>query len=163
MLTTRMLNDTFDRMLTINRALDQAAQRGSDAPRSWVPAFDVAERKDAYVLLAELPGVNPEDVEVAFEQNVLTVRGTKRPSFDTAKAGELRLYAAERLAGRFERSVRLPESVDADRIDAAFAHGLLTITVPKAQAAQARKITIRGATEPGRVESGSAPESDTDN
>jgi HSP20 family protein len=80
---------------------------------------------------------------VQFEQNVLTIRGTKPASFDVSTDGELRVFAAERVHGGFERSVRLPEFVDADRIEASFANGLLTITVPKAQAAQPRKISIR--------------------
>jgi HSP20 family protein len=131
-------------MLTLNRALDQAfgSVRGE---RVWVPALDVAERGDAYVVHAELPGVNPDQVDVSFEQNVLTIRGTKPASFDVAAEGELRVFASERVHGTFERSVRLPEFVDADRIDAHFSNGLLTVTVPKAQAAQPRKIVIRGA------------------
>ena len=88
--------------------------------------------------------LNREQVDVSFEQNVLTVRGNKPASFDVAAEGEVRVFAAERVHGGFERSVRLPEFVDADRIEATFNNGLLTITIPKAQAAQPRKITIRG-------------------
>ena len=143
MLNTRTLGTSLDRMLTLNRALDQAFNgMGS---RVWVPALDVAERGDAYVVHVELPGVSPDQVDVRFEQNVLTIRGTKPASFDVATEGEVRIFAAERVHGSFERAVRLPEFVDADRIDAAFTNGLLSITVPKAQAAQPRKITIRGA------------------
>src|SRR5690349_23187203 len=144
MLTTRSLGSSLDRMLTLNRALDQAFN-GVTGSRVWVPAMDVAERGDAYVIHVELPGVSPEQVDVSFEQNILTIRGTKPASFDVASEGEVRVFAAERVHGGFERSVRLPEFVDADRIEATFANGLLTITVPKAQAAQPRKITIRGA------------------
>jgi HSP20 family protein len=79
---------------------------------------------------------------VSFEQNVLTIRGNKPASYNTTSDGELRLFAAERVHGGFERAVRLPEFVDADRIEASFANGLLTVTVPKAKAAQLRKITI---------------------
>ena len=142
MLTTRSLG-TLDRMMTLNRAFDQAFN-GTQGSRVWVPAMDVAERGDAYLVHAELPGVNPEQVDVSFEQNVLTIRGTKPASFDVANDGELRVFAAERVHGTFERSVRLPEFVNADRISASFAHGLLTITVPKAEAAQPRKIMING-------------------
>jgi len=142
MMNTRTLG-TLDRMLTLNRALDQAFNGVGNA-RVWVPALDVAERGDAYVVNAELPGVSPEQVDLQFEQNVLTIRGTKPASFDVSSEGELRVFAAERVHGSFERSVRLPEFVDAERIEANFTNGLLTITVPKAQAAQPRKITIRG-------------------
>jgi HSP20 family protein len=143
MINTRSLGSSLDRMLTLNRALDQAFN-GVAGSRVWVPALDVAERGDAYVIHAELPGVSPDQVDVSFEQNVLTIRGTKPASFDVAAEGELRMFAAERVHGSFERSVRLPEFVDAEKIDANFANGLLTVTVPKAQAAQPRKIAIRG-------------------
>lgn len=148
MLTTRSLNTTLDRMLTLNRALDQAftgAWQG-DATRTWVPAVDVVEQKDKYVLYAELPGVNAQDVEIGFEQNVLTIRGTKRSPIDPSSQGELRVYAAERAAGGFERALRLPEFVDGDHISADFANGVLTVTVPKAQAAQPRRIAINTST-----------------
>jgi HSP20 family protein len=152
MLNTRSLGTSIDRMLTLNRVLDQAFN-GVGNSRVWVPALDVAERGDAYVVHAELPGVSPEQVDVRFEQNVLTIRGTKPAGFDVQNEGELRVFAAERVHGSFERSVRLPEFVDAERIDANFSNGLLTITIPKAQAAQPRKITIRGAhtTEPQQI------------
>ena len=140
MVNTRSLGTPIDRMLSLNQAFDQAF--GALGSRVWVPAMDVAERGDAYLVQAELPGVSPDQVDVSFEQNVLTIRGTKAGSFDVNAEGELRVFAAERVHGSFERSVRLPEFVDADRIDAKFAHGLLTITVPKAEAAKPRKIAV---------------------
>ena len=143
MLNTRTLGTSLDRMLTFNRVFDQAFNGAGSSV--WVPALDVAERGDAYVIHVELPGVSPDQVDVSFEQNVLTIRGTKPASFDVAAEGEVRVFAAERVHGGFERAVRLPEFVDADHIDATFTNGLLTVTVPKAQAAQPRKITVRGA------------------
>lgn len=144
MLNTRSLNSTLDRMLTLNRALDEAFNSTwANGNRVWVPAVDVIERKDAYVLYAELPGVDPSQIDVSFEQNVLTIRGTKQGSIDSAKDGELRVFAAERVTGTFERSVRLPEFVDGDKIGADFSNGLLTVTIPKAQAAQPRRIEIK--------------------
>ncbi len=141
MLTNRTLSYTLDRM---NRALDQALTADFTARQVWVPAVDVVEQKDSYVLYAELPGVDASQVDISFEQNVLTLRGTKRSAFDSTKQGELRVYAAERVHGAFERSLKLPEFVDGDKISADFANGLLTITIPKAQAAQPRKISIGG-------------------
>jgi len=140
MLNTRNLN-TLDRMLTLDRVFDQAFG-SSLGSRVWVPAMDVAERKDAYVVQAELPGLSPDQVDVSFEKNVLTIRGTKPASFDPNAEGELRIFAAERVSGSFERSVRLPEFVNAEKISASFSNGLLTITVPKAEAAQPRRISI---------------------
>jgi HSP20 family protein len=142
MLTSRPLGTSLDRMLSMNRALDQAFS-GAPGSRVWVPAMDVAERGDAYVVHTELPGVSPDQVDVSFEQNVLTIRGTKPASFDVSNDGELRLFAAERVSGGFERSVRLPEFVDADRIEAAYSNGLLTITIPKAEAAKPRRIELK--------------------
>lgn len=140
MLTTKSPG-TLDRMLTLDRVFDQAFG-GSLGARVWVPAMDVAEKHDAYVVQAELPGLAPDQVDVSFEKNVLTIRGTKPASFDSKSDGELRIFAAERVSGSFERSVRLPEFVDAERISASFNNGLLTITVPKAEAAQPRRITV---------------------
>lgn len=140
MLTTRSLS-SLDRMLSLNRAFDERFD-ADPASRAWLPALDVVERGDAYVVTTELPGVTPDQVEVSFEQNVLTLRGTKTPSIDARNTGELRVFAAERVHGTFERSVRLPEFVDADRITASFEHGVLTVSIPKAEAAKPRKIEI---------------------
>ena len=144
MLTTRSRNTTLDRMMTLNRALDQAFNAAlTNDSRVWVPAIDVVEQKDAYLMYAELPGVDASQVDISFEQNVLTVRGTKRSAVEATSEGELRVYAAERVTGSFERSIRLPEFVDGEAISADFANGLLKVTVPKAKAAQARRIEIK--------------------
>lgn len=143
MLNARVLNSTLDRMLTLNRAIDEAftAKWPAEA-RVWVPAIDVVEKRDAYVVFADLPAVDAASVDVSFEQNVLTIRGSKRPAIDAGADGELRVFAAERVSGAFERAVRLPEFVDGDHISAGFADGLLTITIPKARAAQPRRVEI---------------------
>jgi HSP20 family protein len=143
-MNTRTRNTTLDRMMSLNRALDQAfnAALTSDT-RVWVPAIDVVEKKDAYLLYAELPGVDASAVDISFEQNVLTLKGNKASSIETGNDGEVRVYAAERITGSFERSIRLPEFVDSENIQAEFVNGLLKVTVPKARAAQHRKIEIK--------------------
>ena len=157
MLTSRSLNSTIDRMLTLNRVLDEAlasSWNGNGASangRAWVPALDVIERQDAYLIALEMPGVDPASVDISFEQNVLTVRGAKPLGFDLPQDAEVRVYSAERVSGTFERSVRLPEFVDSENISAEARHGVLFLTVPKAQAARAKKIAIKGA-ESKRVE-----------
>jgi HSP20 family protein len=144
MLTTRPRQATFDRIVTLNRALDQAFNAAfTNGNRVWVPSIDVVEQKEAYLMYAELPGVDASQVEISFEQNVLTVRGNKPSAVETSDQGDLRVYAAERVTGSFERSIRLPEFVDGERIGASFTNGLLVITVPKAQAAQKRRIEIK--------------------
>lgn len=144
MLTTR--NNPMNRMLTLNRVLDEALQNsfgGLNGSAVWMPPMDIAEKAEAYLIQVELPGVAPEQVELHFEQNVLSIRGTKPWGFDTQKDGELRLHTRERVSGSFERNIRLPEFVDGDRIEASFRDGLLSISIPKAQAAQPRRIEIK--------------------
>ena len=148
MLTGRSLNSTIDRMMTLNRVLDEALAgsfAGTPEARPWVPAIDVVERRDAYLIALEVPGVDPSTIDVSFEQNVLTVRGSKPMGFELDKDNELRVYSAERVVGNFERSVRLPDFVDGEKIEAAFQHGVLFLTVPKMQAAQPRRISIKTA------------------
>ena len=145
MVTTRSLNSTLDRMMSLNRAIDQAFNgpvSTNTANPLWVPALDIVEKRDAYLVVAELPGVAQSKLELSFEQNVLTIRGEKSSLFEPLKNGELRVYAAERVTGAFERAIRLPEFVDSDRITAELRDGVLTVTVPKATAAQPRKIEI---------------------
>lgn len=136
---TRSLSTTLDRMITLNRALDQALWGDS---RTWAPATDIVEKHDAYVVYAELPGVDASKIDIKFERNILTISGAKEPAYDASKNGDVRVYSAERATGAFERSLRLPQVVDGDNITAEFTNGLLTVTIPKAQAAQPRRIAI---------------------
>jgi HSP20 family protein len=135
------LMPTFNRVLAFDRELDRLVNW--NGKRFFVPSLDVVERADAYLISAELPGVDPANVEISFEANTLTLRGTKQPSLKAQENEELRVYTAERLSGSFERAVRLPEYVEGDKIEATYAHGVLTITVPKAVAARARKIDVK--------------------
>lgn len=146
MLTRSSLNSTLDRMVTLNRVLDEAlasAWNGSGEGRAWIPALDVVERADAYLIAVEVPGVDPAAIDVSFEQNVLTIRGSKPMGFGVGKDEELRVYSAERATGNFERSVRLPEFVDGDHISAEHLHGVLFLTIPKMKTAQPRRIEIK--------------------
>lgn len=147
-MTTRSLIPTFDRMLAMNRELDRMFDRAwgngeSGSQRLWAPAMDVVEHPDSYLIALEIPGVSPESVELSFEQNTLSVRGTKEPTIQRSENTEIRVYNAERASGSFERVVRLPEHVDGERIEATFDRGVLTISVPKSASAQPRKIEIR--------------------
>jgi HSP20 family protein len=146
MVNNRALTSTLDRMMTLNRAFDRAftGWNANGLNRLWVPPMDVAEHSEAYLIHVELPGIAPEGVEIDFQQNVLSIRGNKPASFDAGSEGEFRVYATERVSGQFERSIRLPEFIDADRIEASFSNGVLSVTVPKAQAAKPRRIEIKG-------------------
>jgi HSP20 family protein len=143
MLNRAMTTATLDRMLTLNRALDEAFMgNAGESARVWVPAIDLIEKKDAYVVRAELPGVSRESIEITFEKNVLTISGQKSALLD-GKEEELRVFAAERVSGSFSRSLRMPEYIDGDRIQAEHKDGLLTVTIPKAEVAQPRRIEVK--------------------
>lgn len=153
MLTRSSLSSTLDRMMTLNRVLDEALAstwNGNGEARSWIPALDLVERADAYLIAVEVPGIDPSSIDVSFEQNVLTIRGSKPLGFGAGKDEELRVYSAERATGNFERSVRLPEYVDGESISAEFVHGVLFLTIPKLKAAQPRKIEIKSG-DPKRI------------
>jgi HSP20 family protein len=145
-MTARAIIPTLDRMLTLDPELNRVLGRvvGLPATNDRVPAFvppiDVTETETAYIIAAELPGVDPTAFELTFERNVLTLRGRK-PATQPSEAH--RVHAMERTGGEFERSLRLPGMVDSDRITATHAHGLLTVTVPKAAQAMPKKIEIR--------------------
>jgi HSP20 family protein len=144
MMTVRPLSPALDRMFSLNRELDRAfgSALTNGTGRVWHPATDVIERATEYLIALELPGVQPDAVEVIFEQNTLTVRGTKAPTVQPTEDAELRIYSAERVSGAFERSFRLPEHVDGNAIQATFQNGVLSISVPKKPASQPRKIAI---------------------
>jgi len=107
----------------------------------WVPAVDITERPNELVLTAELPGMRREDIEIELENNVLTIRGEKKAEHE--EKGEER-YVFERQFGSFARSFTLPRTVDPDRIHARFENGVLTVKMPKSEAAKGRKIDVEG-------------------
>jgi HSP20 family protein len=157
MLTTRTLLPTFDRLARMDHELDRLVNEmwGQNARATtdgrWFPSLDVAEREEGYEIVVELPGVNPNDVEISFDRGNLILRGSKVPSFaaDTETDGETSrrgtVLMRERISGTFERVLQLPTDVDEDRITAQYDNGLLRIRVPKAEAARPRRITISGA------------------
>jgi HSP20 family protein len=102
------------------------------------PLVDVIEEPQRIRLVAELPGMKPEDVSISLEDNVLTLQGEKKEE----ERREENTYRPERAYGVFERSFRLPATIDAGNIVARFESGLLTILLPKVEAAQPRQITI---------------------
>ena len=107
---------------------------------SWVPAVDVRESKDALELTAELPGLEPKDVEVSVENGLLTLKGSR--SFEKATDGET-YHRVERAYGSFERSFNLPTNVDAEKVRAVYRHGVLHLTLPKREEAKPRSIAIK--------------------
>ena len=114
----------------------------SQTVADWVPAVDVVEEKDRFVLCADLPGVVSEDIDVNMEDGLLTLSGERRIDRHEASDGARRF---ERAAGRFYRRFTLPEAADADAISARYANGVLEISIPKQPQVQARRITVEAA------------------
>lgn len=106
----------------------------------WMPAVDVIEEKDTIRLVAELPGVKPEDVKISLENNILTIAGEKKKETDV-KDERVRRY--ERTYGAFERTFTLPATIDPHKIVATYEAGLLTVELPKMEAAKPRQITVK--------------------
>jgi HSP20 family protein len=103
-------------------------------------ALDVAEKDDAYVVKASLPGVNPDDVDITLADNVLTIRGETKQDQEIKQEN---YHLRERRFGTFMRSVTLPNAVDADKIEAVNENGVLTLILPKAESVKPRKIEVK--------------------
>lgn len=113
--------------------------------RGWnvAPAVDVAEKEKEFEITAELPGLDQKDVEVKLSNGILTIKGEKK---EEKEQREKDYYLSERRYGSFVRSFRVPEGVSADKIEAHFAKGVLTIKLPKTAEAQAeKKIPVKAA------------------
>ena len=128
-------------------ALGLHTQQGNDRARTtaWAPALDISERKDAYLVTVELPGLMAEDLDITMEDGLLTIQGERQFAHDSS---EQQFHRVERRYGAFRRSITLPAHVMAEGIQASFEDGLLQILVPKAEEAKAKHIQVR----PGRTE-----------
>jgi HSP20 family protein len=111
-----------------------------DGNRTWAPPIDVYEKDDTYVVQVELPGMDPSNIDVTVENGVLSIRGERR--FED-KLEDENARRIERRFGAFLRQLSLPTEVDADKIDANYRDGILTVTVPKVEAAKPKRITVK--------------------
>ena len=134
------------------RFFGEGTSPGSRAQR-WVPAMDVVEEGDSFVLRADLPGIAEDDLTIELQDNQLTIAGERRfeprPQHD---GGYVRL---ERAYGSFQRTLSLPEGVDADAIEAEFEHGVLELRIPKPAAPTARRVQIGTSRRQVEAEAGS--------
>jgi HSP20 family protein len=132
----------------LHRDLDRLAQKRSVASNEhspvadWVPAVDIIEEKDRFVLRTDVPGVKPEDIDVSMDAGVLSISGERHAIAPAEDAGVQRI---ERETGRFLRRFTLPETANADGIAAKCADGILEVSIPKAPEVQARRITVEAA------------------
>jgi HSP20 family protein len=119
----------------------QASQSdtGATSAPAWAPPVDISERKDAYVLTVELPGVKLEDLEIAFQDGLLTIQGERPLTHDSP---EEQFHVLERRYGLFRRSITLPLHVQADAIEASTEDGVLQVVVPKVEEAKPKRIEV---------------------
>jgi len=132
---------TFD----MNRGLrlfEDAVTRLMSEPRSgrpWSPAVDILETEDAIALKADLPDLNVDDIDIRVENQTLTLRGTRKFEKDETVKGWHRI---ERSYGEFTRSFGVPPTVDTERVGADYKNGVLTVTLPKKDAAKPRQVKV---------------------
>jgi HSP20 family protein len=145
--TTRRPFANLQSLRRLNNALDEAigtwpfpVDESGAITSAWNPAVDVFEDKNAVKIVAELPGVKPEDVKLSVENNLLSIRGEKKQE---AEENNDRVHRYERSYGSFERTFALPSTVDGEKISADYRHGVLTVIVPKAERAKPREIPVR--------------------
>jgi HSP20 family protein len=118
---------------------------GRATTTAWAPAVDISERKDAYLVAVELPGLKPEDLDITMEDGLLTIQGERQ---FTSESSEQQYHRVERRYGAFRRSITLPAHAMAEGIEASFEDGMLQILVPKAEEAKPKRIQVRS----GRTE-----------
>jgi len=136
-------SDLFGIQREMNRMFDSFFRGSRDEDYSlstWIPAVDIAEHDNEYVVKLELPGVNKEDVKITLESNILTIQGDKKQEKETKKEN---YHRVERSYGAFQRSFTLPTTVKSDKIDAVYKEGVLTISLPKAEEAKPKQIEVK--------------------
>jgi HSP20 family protein len=123
-----------------NTAFDTPAGQGNGGTlRRWLPAMDLVETEDHFVLRADLPGMSEADVNIEVEDRVLTISGERKAEHETSKEG---YHRVERAFGAFSRALTLPEGVDPEAVEASFDRGVLEVRIPKPEQRKPRKISI---------------------
>lgn len=108
------------------------------AEEAWQPRVDIIEDEKGYLLVADLPGIDPAEIEISMERGVLSIKGKR--AYQAAE--EARFNHRERLLGEFQRQFRIPESIDVEGIKAIGRHGVLEVSIPKREAVQPRRIPV---------------------
>jgi HSP20 family protein len=120
-----------------------------DAGRRWVPPMDVVEAEDHFVLKADLPGLSEDDVAIEIQDGNLTISGQRKAEHESREKG---WYRIERSFGSFQRSLSLPEGIDADAVTANFDRGVLEVRIPKPEERKPRRVAIKADGQNGRPE-----------
>lgn len=129
------LHDEMDRLFNRYAPENETSMSTAD----WTPAVDVKEEEDRFVIKADIPGVDPKDIEVHMDKGMLAIEGKRESEVTDEKEGYKRV---ERVYGSFSRRFTLPETADADNIQAESKHGVLEIIIPKKAADQPRRIEV---------------------
>jgi HSP20 family protein len=139
-------------MMAVARARGWRPGQHYDGPAApWAPAVDISEHELAYLVEADLPGVKASEVEITFEDGLLTIKGERQPAHEAV--GQ-KIQRPERRYGAFRRSITLPSHVQPGKIEAATQDGVLQVMVPKAPDMKAKRITVRAGHAPSAVKPG---------
>ena len=115
------------------------------APQNWALAVDVSESEDEYLIKASLPGINPEDLDINIESNVLTIKGEFK---EEEEHEDRRYHMRERRSGNFCRSFSLPNTVNTEDVEATYEAGVLSLSLPKAEEAKLQRIEVKNFDQP---------------
>jgi HSP20 family protein len=137
---------------------DAPAGAPANGTRRWVPAMDLIETDEHFVLRADLPGLSEADIDLSLEENVLTLSGERKVDHEGKGEG---FYRVERATGAFSRSLTLPEGVDGDAIAARFDKGVLEVRIPKPEQRRPRKLQIAVGDAPAEIEGRAAEQAAT--
>ncbi|MGH2832900.1 MAG: Hsp20/alpha crystallin family protein [Solirubrobacteraceae bacterium] len=140
----RELNSLQQEVNRLFGSFFDSATNDASFTRRWIPAMDLVEQDEYYVLRADLPGLAEDDVNIELEDRVLTVSGERSSSTEQHQGGYRRV---ERASGSFSRSLTLPEGVDAEAIEASFEKGVLEVRIPKPEQPKPRRVTIKASSE----------------
>ena len=119
---------------------EERPRRKVEEVGEWLPSLDVSETKNDLVVKAELPGIDPKDIDISLSDCVLTIKGEKKQGKEEK---EENYHLIERSYGSFTRSVRLPGDVQSDKITASYKNGVLRVTLPKSEEAKKKEIKIK--------------------
>lgn len=136
------IRQVFDRFFNDN---ETDADGSAVVTAQWVPRVDIKEEADRFVIFADLPGIDPQDVEVLMDKGILSIKGERRGE---STADHARYSRAERVHGSFHRRFALPDSADADGISASGRHGVLEVSIPKKPETTPRRIQVAGEASP---------------
>ena len=135
---------SFNRLSLLRNELDRLfdftwPSRDSGLFSGWTPALDVFDEKDNFVVNVELPGLKKEEINLSFQDGVLSISGERKSAVEN-KDGQT--FRSERYFGKFQRSVTLPAAVDSAKINASYKDGILSVTLPKAEEAKPKQIAV---------------------